>query len=276
MANLGQFNRLRTIKQVDFGFYLDAGRFGEVLLPTRYAPEHLKPGDEIEVFLYNDSEDRVVATTEQPKAVVGECAYLKAVSVNDVGAFVDWGLPKDLLVPYSEQHRPMQQGYSYTVYLFVDESTQRIAASTMLEDHLATDNRAFRASQAVDLIIYGQSDLGFKAVVNGTHLGQLFTGETFQHLHFGEQLRGYIKQLRDDGKIDLMLQLPSHLTRDDLAGTIIEFLQQNDGVSTITDKSPPEEIYATFAVSKGSYKKALGQLYKKRQITISKTQITLL
>jgi predicted RNA-binding protein (virulence factor B family) len=207
---------------------------------------------------------------------VGECAYLKVISTSRFGAFLDWGLPKDLLVPHSEQQKPMQQGYSYTVYLFVDEETQRIAASTKLEQHLSIDVSGFKPQQEVDLLIYGQSDLGFKAVVNGTHLGQLFSGETFQPLHFGEQLKGFIRQVRVDGKIDLMLQLPSELTRDNLSDTIIEHLRQNDGISTLTDKSPPDDIYRAFGVSKASYKKALGQLYKQRRITIEKHQITLL
>jgi hypothetical protein len=236
----------------------------------------MRSGDDVEVFLYNDSEDRIIATTLRPEAQVGECAYLKVVSTSKFGAFLDWGLPKDLLVPFSEQQKPMEKGYSYTVYLFVDEETERIAASTKLEQHLSVDVSGFKPQQKVDLLIYGKSDLGFKAVINGTHLGQLFEGETFQRLHFGEQLKGYIRQVRADGKIDLMLQLPSELTRDNLSETIIEHLRQNDGVSTLTDKSPPDNIYQAYGVSKASYKKALGKLYKQRLITIEKHLITLL
>ena len=276
MAFLGHYNKLRIIKRADIGVFLDGDQYGDILLPRKYAPESMRIGDEVEVFLYNDSEDRVIATTLKPKAQVGECAYLKVISTSRFGAFLDWGLPKDLLVPHSEQQKPMQQGYSYTVYLFVDEETQRIAASTKLEQHLSIDVSGFKPQQEVDLLIYGQSDLGFKAVVNGTHLGQLFSGETFQPLHFGERLKGFIRQVRVDGKIDLMLQLPSELTRDNLSDTIIEHLRQNDGISTLTDKSPPDDIYRAFGVSKASYKKALGQLYKQRRITIEKHQITLL
>jgi len=276
MAFLGHYNKLRIIKRADIGVFLDGDQYGDILLPRKYAPESMRIGDEVEVFLYNDSEDRVIATTLKPKAQVGECAYLKVISTSRFGAFLDWGLPKDLLVPHSEQQKPMQQGYSYTVYLFVDEETQRIAASTKLEQHLSIDVSGFKPQQEVDLLIYGQSDLGFKAVVNGTHLGQLFSGETFQRLHFGEQLKGFIRQVRVDGKIDLMLQLPSELTRDNLSDTIIEHLRQNDGISTLTDKSPPDDIYRAFGVSKASYKKALGQLYKQRRIAIEKHQITLL
>ena len=276
MAFLGHYNKLRIIKRADIGVFLDGDQFGDILLPRKYAPESMRIGDEVEVFLYNDSEDRIIATTLKPEAQVGECAYLKVVSTSKFGAFLDWGLPKDLLVPFSEQQKPMEKGYSYTVYLFVDEETERIAASTKLEQHLSVDVSGFKPQQEVDLLIYGKSDLGFKAVINGTHLGQLFEGETFQRLHFGEQLKGYIRQVRVDGKIDLMLQLPSELTRDNLSEAIIDHLRQNDGVSTLTDKSPPDDIYQAFGVSKGSYKKALGKLYKQRRIVIEKQQITLL
>jgi len=276
MAELGHTNRLRTVKRVDIGIFLDGGDFGEILLPQKYATESMRVGDEVEVFLYNDSEDRIVATTLEPKAQVGECAYLKVVSTGKFGAFLDWGLPKDLLVPFSEQHKPMQKGYSYTVYLFVDESTQRIAASTKLEKHLCLDGKGFQPRQEVDLLIYGKSDLGFKAVVDGTHLGQLYSNETFQRLHYGERVKGYIKRLRADGRIDLTLQLPSHLERDQLSDAILEHLQQHGGMSELTDKSPPDDIYRTYGVSKANYKKALGNLYKQRRITIEKDQITLL
>jgi hypothetical protein len=275
MAELGHYNKLHIIKRADIGAFLDGDQFGDILLPRKYAPESMQIGDDVDVFLYNDSEDRIIATTLKPKVQVGACAYLKVVSTSRFGAFLDWGLPKDLLVPFSEQQRPMQQGYSYSVYVFVDEETQRIAASTMLERHLGVDVSVFKPRQQVDLLIYGKSDLGFKAIINNTHLGQLFEDETFQRLHFGEQVRGYIRQLRVDGKIDLMLQLPSELTRDDLGNSIVEHLRQHDGVSTLTDKSPPEDIYQAFGVSKASYKKALGQLYKNRQILIEKHQITL-
>ncbi len=276
MAELGRFNNLRVIRQSDIGVMLAADRYGEVLLPKRYVPKTLEIDDQIDVFLYSDSEDRVVATTQKPKAQVGECAYLKAISRNRVGVFLDWGLPKDLLVPFSEQQKPMQKGYSYTVYLFVDEATDRIAASSRLEEHLSDDASGFAPRQPVDLLIYGRSDLGFKAVVDGTHLGQLYDNETFRRLHYGERVRGYIKQVRDDGRIDLVLQRPSHLERDRLGEAILTDLRDQGGVSMLTDKSPPEAIYEAFGVSKASYKKALGQLYRQRQIEITKEKITLL
>ena len=276
MAFLGRYNKLRIVKRADIGAFLDGDQFGDILLPRKYAPESMRIGDEVEVFLYNDSEDRVIATTLAPRVQVGECAYLKVISTGKFGAFLDWGLPKDLLVPFSEQQKPMQKGYSYTAYLFVDESTDRIAASTRLEDYLSMDGSGFKPRQAVECLIYGKSDLGFKAVVDGSHLGQFFESETFRPLHYGESVKAYIKQVRKDGKIDLMLQLPSHLERDRLSDAIVEHLRQNDGISKMTDKSPPEDIYRTFGVSKASYKKALGKLYKQRSIAIDKHQIRLL
>ena len=276
MADLGRYNTLPILRRTDFGVFLDGGDLGDILLPRKYVTDSMQVGEQLKVFLYNDSEDRLIATTLEPHAQVGECAYLKVVSTNHYGAFLDWGLPKDLLVPFSEQQQKLQEGYSYTVFLFVDTETQRIAASTRLEDWLAIDARHFKPRQAVELLIYGKSDLGFKAVVDGTHLGQLYTNEIFRPLHYGERLKGYIKQLRPDGRIDLMLQLPSHIERDQLSEAIIEHLQKNDGVTQLTDKSPPDDIYQAFGVSKSNYKKALGKLYRERLITIDKHQITLL
>ena len=276
MVKLGQYNQLRVIKKVDFGFYLDGNKYGDILLPRKYAHKDTAVGDSIEVFLYLDSEDRIVATTLKPKALVGECAYLKVVEVNRIGAFLDWGLPKDLLVPFNQQQKPMEKGYSYTVYVYVDELSERIAASSRLEDHLIDEPVQLKPKQPVDLMIYGKSDLGFKAVVDGRYLGQLFKNEVFRSLHYGEKLQGFIKKVRTDGKIDLTLQLATHKTRDSLAESILRHLNENDGVSTLTDKSPADNIYNAFGVSKTAYKKALGLLYKNRQIEIDKHQITLL
>jgi hypothetical protein len=276
MAELGKYNRLRIQRLAGTGAFLDAGELGEILLPRRFVDDSMQPGSEVEVFVYMDSKERIAATRERPKAQVGECAYLKVVSIGKAGAFVDWGLPKDLLVPFSEQQKPMRKGYSYTVYLFVDESTRRIAGSTKLENHLRVDGAGFEPLQPVDCLVYGRSDLGFKAVVDGTHLGQFYDNETFRRLHFGERLGAYIKQVREDGKIDLVLQLPSRFERDRLGAAIIDHLQQNQGVSTLTDKSPPDDIYRVFGVSKANYKKALGKLYRQRQISIEKHRITLL
>ena len=274
-VSLGQYNLLRVIKKVEFGIYLDGGKHGDILLPRQYTNDNTDLGDSIEVFIYLDSEDRIVATTLKPKAVVGECAYLKVVQVNRIGAFMDWGLPKDLLVPFSQQQKPMQKGYSYAVYVYVDEPTERIAASSRLEDFMGDAPGQLSPDQAVDLMIYAKSDLGFKAVVDGRYLGQLFENEVFRPLHYGEKLPGFIKRVRTDGKIDLILQQVTSLTRSSLAVAILRHLSENNGVSTLTDKSPPEHIYSAYSVSKAAYKKALGALYKSRQIKIEKHRITL-
>jgi predicted RNA-binding protein (virulence factor B family) len=276
MAQLGQYNSLRVIKQVDFGYYVDGEQFGQVLLPKKQAPEDIEVDQEISVFLYTASEDRIVSTTLKPKALVGECAYLKVIETKRVGAFLDWGLPKDLLVPFNEQFKPMQEGYSYTVYLFIDEASERIAATTRLDEHLPSTSNEFKQRQVVELMIYSKSDLGFKAVINGTHLGQLYNNEVFCPLHYGEKISGYIKQIRDDGRIDLTLQLPAHIARDGLSEKILQHLKDNDGISNITDKSLPSTISDAFGVSKKTYKKALGLLYKNKQITIEKHQIVLI
>jgi predicted RNA-binding protein (virulence factor B family) len=274
--NIGAINTLQVIKHVDFGMYLDGGEFGEILLPKRYVPKQLSVGDSIDVFIYSDSDDRLIATTETPLAMVGECAWLKVKDVNRVGAFLDWGLQKDLLVPYNEQYLPMEEGTFYPVCVLLDNETNRIAASSKLYQFLEEQADGFAPQQAVDLLIIQHSELGFKAVINHSHLGLIFHSDVFQTLTMGQRIKGYIKDIRNDGKINLCLQLPSQKIREELSETILDYLKQHGGTSTLTDKSPPEEIYKQFKVSKSSYKKALGLLYRKRLISIDKQTISLL
>lgn len=274
--NIGTINSLQVIKQVEFGVYLDGGEFGEILLPKRYVPDHLSVEDNIDVFIYCDSDDRLIATTETPFAMVGECAWLKVKDVNRVGAFLNWGLPKDLLVPYNEQYSPMEEGKYYPVCVLLDNESSRIAASSKLYQFLEEHSDDFIPQQAVNLLIIQRTDLGFKAVINHTHLGLLFHSDVFQNLKMGQKIKGYIKDIRDDGKINLCLQLPTQEKREELSETILDYLKQNGGSSTLTDKSPPEEIYKQFQVSKSNYKKALGSLYRQRIIDIDKQKITLL
>ncbi len=274
--NIGTINSLQVIKQVEFGVYLDGGEFGEILLPKRYVPDHLSVEDNIDVFIYCDSDDRLIATTETPLAMVGECAWLKVKDVNRVGAFMNWGLPKDLLVPYNEQYSAMEMGKSYPVCVLLDNESNRIAASSKLYQFLEEHSDDFTPQQAVNLLIIQRTDLGFKAVINHTHLGLIFHSDVFQNLKLGQKIKGYIKDIRDDGKINLSLQLPTQEKREELSETILDYLKKNGGSSTLTDKSPPEEIYKQFKVSKSNYKKALGSLYRQRIIDIDKQQITLL
>jgi len=276
MVEIGKINNLPVVKNLDHGIYLDGGDLGEILMPSRYVPDNCEVGDSLEVFIYLDSADLLLATTETPYVMVGECAYLKVVDVNQAGAFMDWGLPKDLLVPYGEQISPLKIGQSYTVLVYLDENTNRIAATQKLDSHLSEEAQYFKPGQAVDILIFGKTELGYKAVINNTHIGLIYKNEVFQTLTHGEKLKGFIKAIREDRKIDLCLQLPGKDAREDLKTRILNHLKKNDGESTLTDKSSPEDIYQCFAVSKKNYKKAIGTLYKKRLIRIEEDKITLL
>lgn len=278
MLYIGRMNRLEVVKRVDFGVYLDGGDFGEILLPKRYVPKDCAPGDVLRVFIYADSEDRLVATTETPKAQVGECAYLKVKQQNNVGTFMDWGLGKDLLVPFNEQAWPMHPGRSSVVYVYLDPQTNRIAASTRFNRHLKEDGRGdLKVGDKVSLMIATRTQLGYKAVINNTHVGLIFKSDVLNELKFGQQIKGYVKGIRqEDGKIDLSVQPPSAQARDELEEKILAYLRAHKGVSTVTDKSPPQLIYKTFNASKANFKRALGRLYKKRLVDLSKERVTLL
>jgi len=275
MAEIGSFSTLTILKKVDFGVYLDGGDLDEILLPARYVPEQSAVGDKVDVFLYLDSEDKLIATTEQPKAAVGECAYLKVVHVNRIGAFLDWGLPKDLLVPYSEQLKPMEEGESYVVYLYIDDASERIAGTSRIDGFLPDASPYYKEQQQVDLLIYGRTDLGYKAVINNTVTGLIFHSDVLSPLREGEKLKGYIKQIRADKKLDLCLQLPNREALDSLSKQIMAFINRQGGEINLTDKSSPEAIAKQFQVSKSSYKKALGKLYKKKMINITKETVSL-
>ncbi len=277
MAEIGRLNKLRVVKQLDFGVYLDGGEHGEILMPIRYVPVPCDVGDELEVFIYCDSEDRLVATTEKPYAMVGEFALLKAVAVNQTGAFLQWGLMKDLLVPYSEQKPRMEEGKLYVVRVYVDENSNRIVASAMLDDflHRESDNE-FEAAEAVKLFIANRSDLGYQVIIDNSHWGLLHHTEVARNLKRGETIPGFIKHIREDGRIDVCLhQKPSEKT-DDVSQLIISKLRKNDGFLSVTDKSSPEKISDMFGISKKMYKKAVGALYRNKTITIESDGIRLL
>ncbi|HTF85203.1 MAG TPA: S1-like domain-containing RNA-binding protein [Cellvibrio sp.] len=275
MVKIGQMNRLQAVKQIDAGMLLAGGEFGNILLPRRYLADSVKPGDDLDVFIYLDSDDCIIATTLTPKVMVGQCAHLQVKEVNAVGAFLDWGLPKDLLVPYNEQHKPMEAGRSYVVTVYLDSYTNRITASSKLSHHLQERADGLKIDQAVDLLICGRSDMGYKAVINHTHLGLIFRDDAFRTLGYGERLQGYIKNIRPDRKIGLSLQQQSSKGKDELAEKILRFLVDHNGVSTLTDKSEPDAIYRQYQVSKGKYKNALSALYKQRKILIDDDKITL-
>lgn len=276
MISIGKTYQLDVVKAVEFGFYLDAENLGEVLLPLKYAPSDLVEGDSIEVFLYLDSEDRPVATTQKPKAQVDEFAYLKVVANTEVGSFLDLGLEKDVLVPFAEQHRPMEVGHSYLVYLYLGEFDNRIIASSKIDKFLDDEKpHDFKPQQAVDLIIANSTDLGYKAIINHSHWGVLYKNEVHQRLSFGQYKKGFIKYIRPDGKIDLSLQ-GGQETRDKYAKIILNYLKKQEGFAPVHDKSDPQLISDLFGMSKGAFKKAIGGLYKQRIISIEKDGIHLL
>lgn len=261
-------NRLPVLRQTDCGVIFDADDLGEVLMPWRYASRGWSDGELIEVFLMLDSEDRLTATTEKPLAQVDEFALLRVVAVTGIGAFLDWGLPKDLLVPFREQKMPLREGQSVVVRIYLDEFTNRIAASCKLNRFLDGGRPRYKPGEKVDLLICSKTDLGFSAIINNRHWGVLFANEVFQPLEKGQRVEGYIKQVRPDGKVDLSLQQTTDANRfTTLADQIMGYLKEQGGFMPVTDKNPPEDIYRLFGVSKKAYKRAIGGLYKKRLIT---------
>ena len=276
MTEIGKINHLYVVKDVDFGIYLDGGDLGEILMPKRYVPEGTQPEDTIDAFIYLDSEDRLVATTEKPLAMVEEFALLEVVAVTPVGAFLNWGLPKDLFVPFREQRQPMEEGRKYLVYVYVDTNTKRIAASSKIENYLDNIPVDYDVDEEVDLIIVNETDLGYNAIIDNCHLGIIYKNEVFQPLNPGDKIQGYIKKIRTDGKIDLRLEKIGYEKISSFVDRIIAELQKNKGFLPLTDKSSPEEIYKAFRISKKNFKAAIGALYKKRFIAIEDNGIRLL
>ena len=268
MSELGKYNKLKILKEIEDGVYLDAGDFGELLLPSDQSPVDCQVGQTLEVFLYCDSEQRVIPTTKRPYAAVGQFFCLKVVDVLAVGAFLDWGLPKDLFVPFSEQKEVMEKGGSYVVYVYKDDRRNRVAASSRLDAFLDKVPAIYQENEKVDLLICNQTDLGYKAIINDSHWGLLYREEVFQRLEYGQRVKGFIKKIREDGKINLSSQTQGYRKKDDLEKAIIARLNKKGGELTITDKSSPEAIYEVFGVSKKKYKMALGALYKARRIVI--------
>jgi len=275
MVNIGKFNNLRIVKKVDFGLYLDGGEFGELLLPTRYVPANVEIDSFIDVFIYSDSEDRLIATTEKPLAQVDEFALLKVVSVGTIGAFLSWGLTKDLLVPYREQNQKMEVGRQYIVRVYLDEKTNRPVASAKIDKFLNQIPIDVYEGEQVDLMICNQTDLGYKVIINNVFGGVLYQNEIFKNITRGDRIKGYIKKIREDKKIDVCLDKPGFEKVDELTDLIIQKLTQNGGFMPLTDKTSPEKISDIFGVSKKTFKKAIGALYKSRKIEILDSGIKL-
>lgn len=272
---LGKFNQLEVVKKVDFGIYLDGGEEGEVLLPTRYVPEDCAVGDILNVFLYLDMEERLIATTLVPYVQVGEFAYLEVAWVNQYGAFLNWGLMKDLFVPFREQKMKMQVGRKYMIHAHLDDESYRIVASAKVERYLSKEKPEYAAGDEVDILVWQKTDLGFKAIIGNKYSGLLYENEIFTPLSAGMQLKAYVKQVREDGKVDLMLQKPGFAKVGDFSKTLLDYLREQGGRIALTDKSPAEEIYEVFGVSKKTFKKGVGDLYKKRLISLQDDAIVL-
>ena len=275
MADVGRMNKLTVVRKAEHGVYLSGDRNNDILLPKAYVPEGCKIGDEVEVFIYRDSEDRIIATTQTPLAMVGEFACLKAVSSTRVGAFLDWGLLKDLLVPFKEQKYRMRTGQSYVVYVYLDETTDRVVASSKLSKFLDSEPAGYVEGEKVNLMIFEKTDLGYKVIINNAHAGIIYENEVFQPVHIGQQLTGFINKIRSDGKIDIALQKTGYEHIDPIAQMILDYLKEHNGEMHLTDKSPAEEIYTAFGISKKNFKKALGALYKEKIIDIGKEVIKL-
>ncbi|WP_409295945.1 S1 RNA-binding domain-containing protein [Pseudomonas sp. KCJK8670] len=275
MALLGRYNSLQIVKHVDFGLYLDGGADGEILLPRRYIPKDTptEVDDWLNVFIYLDSEDQLIATTEQPKVQVGGFASLKVKDINNAGIFFDWGLSKDLLMPYSEESRPLKIGDYCVVHAYLDKRTRRITATARLDRYLDRTPADYSVGQPVELLVAGQTPMGYKAIINNRHWGLIHKNEVFKFLRSGMHVEGFIKEVRRDGKIALSLQPVGKALGDDLQEQIMARLEAEGGVLAVCDKSAPEVISQLFNVSKGNFKKAIGALFKQGRIVIHDDRI---
>lgn len=269
MVNIGKYNTLKVNRMVDFGAYLSADNETEILLPAKFVPEDCQIGDEIEVFVYNDSEDRLIATTQKPYATVGQFAFLQVNQVNRIGAFLDWGLEaKELLVPFSEQKVKMVGGGVYLVYIYLDNASQRVVASAKIEKFLGNVMPQYKIGQQVQALVYQHTPLGYKCIVDDLHMGLLYSNELFKPLEIESTIPAYVKQVRDDGKIDLTLSDRADRRTNSLANDILQAAKANGGSLDLNDKSEPQAIQETFACSKKDFKKAIGHLYKDHKIEI--------
>lgn len=277
MVQLGQYNTLPVLKLVDFGLYLDGGDGLEILMPKRYAPADAKEGDELRVFVYQDSEARLIATNEHPHATVGQIAYLRINSVNQVGAFADWGTSKELLIPHREQAQRMEEGRRYLIYVYIDQVSGRIAGTAKLDKFLNNIPPTYETGEEVEVFVWKPTPMGWKVIINHKHTGMLYSNQIFQELHTGERLRAWVRGVREDDKIDLSLQpLGYRQMIDPAEATILKALHNHNGFMPLTDHSTPELIAFELQMSKKTFKKAIGALYKQQRIAILPDGIKLL
>lgn len=275
MTEVGKYNTLKVIREVDFGVYLDDGAEG-ILLPKRFVPANTKTGDEVNVFLYHDGEDRLIATTQKPKGILGDIVKLKVVSVTPQGAFLDNGLMKDLFVPLSKQQHKMIPNGEYLVKIYLDEQTGRLAATEKIESYLSNDSLTVKELEIVDLLVYRRTDIGYVVIINNKHTGVLHHNEIYRNITAGDRFTGFIKNIHPaDNKIDVAAGKPGYQRVEDEAEKILRLLKENDGYLPYYDKSDPEEIYSFFGMSKKTFKMTTGNLYKQRKISFEKTGIKL-
>lgn len=268
MIQVGQYNELEVVKQMDFGIYLREGDV-EILMPTKWVPRGTKIGDTLNVFVFRDSDDRLIATTIQPFATANTFAFLEAKQVNNIGAFLDWGMDKDLLVPFAEQSMKMEPARSYVVFVYLDEVTDRLAASAKLNKFIERENMDVEEGDVVDLLIYSETELGFNAIINNLYTGLIYKNEIFETLRIGDKIKGYIKRIREDNKIDLSLQKSGYELVDEVKWRILNIIKENNGFLSLNDNSSPEEIKAKLQISKKAFKKAVGALYKERLVKLT-------
>ncbi len=275
MIKVGEYNSLKVIREVAFGVYLDDGAEG-ILLPKRFMPENIKIGDNINVFLYHDGEDRLIATTQKPKGILGDIVKLRTISVTPQGAFLDNGLMKDIFVPKSKQQRGMIPNGEYLVKIYLDEQTGRLAATEKIELFLSNDALTVKVLDEVNLTVYRRTDIGYVVIINNLHTGVLHHNEIYRDITAGDQFKGFIKKIYPDNKIDVSAGKAGYNRVEDETQKILRLLNENDGYLPYYDKSDPEEIYSFFGMSKKTFKMTVGNLYKQKKISLEKTGIRLM
>jgi uncharacterized protein len=268
MLQIGKTNTLKVLRHTSVGAYLGDDENAEILLPKKYVKGTMNVGDEVDVFVYKDSEDRIISTTEEPYAEVGQFALLKAVSVGKVGAFLDWGLEKDLLVPFKEQRHKMFEGFEYVVFVYLDKASQRLVASSKLNRFFEVNDIKLEQGQEVDLLVYDESDLGYSCVINNAYKGLIYANDVYQEIKIGDFLKGYVKLIRPDKLVDISLQPVGFKNVLSSTDMILEYLKEHEGFLDLHDKSSPEEIEKRFNMSKATFKKSIGILYRQRKVVL--------
>lgn len=272
---VGEYNDLEVVKELDFGIYFREGEV-EILMPTKWVPQGTKIGDTLNVFVFRDSDDRLIATTVKPFAIADTFAFLEAKQVNEIGAFMDWGMDKDLLVPFREQAQRMDAGKSYVVFVYLDEETDRLVGSTKLSRFIIREDIDVQEGDIVDLLIYSETDLGFNAIVNDLYTGLIYKNEIYEAIRVGDKMQGFVKRVREDEKIDLSLQKSGYELVDDVKWRILKLIKDENGLLALNDNSSPEEIKAKLQISKKAFKKAIGALYRERLVNLTDKGVELI